>query len=375
MADARASNKSEDFFLIQLSAIEGKTLFPFHIYVYNPKSGYYAPFLWGNDPLTKPKFKVLHFIYNIGGGIAIRIDQKKTFMGALDLRVRDVPSLEALETHSLKVQQKKQKNDLKKVNKLGEFKFQETFQKAVYEDDFMPLVERSRLEISAFSVTTSHSVSLARHLALELLWTDNFTNRIVSTAYQLAKLCNIGEEEALSDLICAAFFHHIGQTQMELSVLRTPSLRLIPAQLKKFRQHSGLSQHLLKKSGVDLTDRCRNIIIQHHERYDGSGFPEQTKGEHLDPLALVLGAVSHIFEYSMGRVTGDKTPMPTVIKAIKDNNLPPGLEIEFGQLVVDHLAYLIKTEIKATAEKKSEDAANKLYKDEESSSQIPEKAA
>src|SRR5690606_7310752 len=138
----------------------------------------------------------------------------------------------------------------------------------------------------------------ATFLAQHFLTLDNHINRIVTLSYFMAKNMDMTDERTLGDLVCAAFFAHIGQTQLDLFFSRHAQLKFSAVQKNKFQKHPGLSQHLIRTSKAELGDRVLKMLEEHHGRSDGKGYPRGTMGANLDPLALILGAVSHILEYS-----------------------------------------------------------------------------
>ena len=223
---------------------------------------------------------------------------------------------------------------------MGEFNFKENFQKSVSSNNFIEAINQVHDEVITFSVKKSHTVSLAIYLCQIHLNTDNFLNRVVAVSYLLAKGLGFEKQEQLADIICGAYFCHMGMTQVKRSMIYSPQLMYSESEKKSFRQHPGLSLHILRKSKISLSNRCLNIIEQHHEREDGRGFPFQKKIDFIEPLALVLGAVSHIFEFSAGYVDGNTKPIPSIIRLIKSKTNTPGLEFQFGDKIYDSLTNL-----------------------------------
>jgi hypothetical protein len=193
----------------------------------------------------------------------------------------------------------------------------------------------------SFHYTVSHTVSLAAFLSEKLLFEDNFINRVVALSYHLAKGCGMDDQAALGDLIVASFLSHIGHTQMDLLYSQTSQLEQTSTQKREYKKHPGLAQHLIRKSGLVISERCNRVLYQHHERFDGGGYPEYKQGAFIEPLALVLGASAHILEYTSGKVTGTEVPMITVVKNLKEKYLSPGLELEFGDTIYESLIYLL----------------------------------
>jgi len=346
---------NSDFFHIQIEMLENKQIFPFQIYVWNPMNNQYLLFLHGNSPLIKDKWQLLNFIIEKGGGIAILMDQKKTFLTSMELDESDVPSLASRPPTQLETARGDNIQALRaREEEKGKFSFKDNFMQAISQDDFTDIIEQARLEIIGLKITISHTVSLARFLCEELLYEDNLINRIVAVSYHFAKGCGIDDQASLGSIVCAAFFHHLGYTQIDHAILKRPQIELGDDWKKQYRQHPGLAQHLLKKSQVELDERTMAIILDHHERFDGTGYPSFKQGSYIDPLALILGAVGHIFEYKEGKVTGTKTPLQSVIFNIKNKTLTPGLELNFGDLVYNNLIHIINAQNLAQKETPSE---------------------
>lgn len=334
----------EELFHIESNILEDTKIFPFHLFVFNPSNNSYSAFLFANSPLTEEKTDFLEFILSKGGELAVDMKQKKTFLVNSNLEERDIPSLN-VEQHELEKNRDINQSNLDMQNATkGEVKFKEDLKKSLEEDNFLEMINRVKEETMTFSVRKSHTVSLASYLSEKLLNEDNFINRIVSVSYFMAKNCDMKDEEALADILCAAFFCHLGHTQLDTKLTHRAQLEFNDNERKQYKKHPNLSHHLLNKSGVELSERCKNIIFQHHERSDGSGYPMFKKEEHIDQLSLILGAVTHIFEYSFGFITGSKTDMVTVIRNLKNRTFTAGLEFEFGDKINESLINILSTD-------------------------------
>jgi putative nucleotidyltransferase with HDIG domain len=86
-----------------------------------------------------------------------------------------------------------------------------------------------------------------------------------------------------------AIFHDIGLNEIPAKILHNPA-PLSKAE-REFRElHCQYGHDLGKKVG--LPPAVLKIIHQHHEHYDGSGYPRKLKGEAIDPLARLLALVN-----------------------------------------------------------------------------------
>ena len=333
---------SREFFHIDLEMLGEQKIFPFHIYVFNPLNKQYSPYLFANSPLTEKKIRFLEYIIERDGVVAVSRTQKRTFLKKTNLKEDDVPSLKEPDLHVLIKANRMYKKILEsKDKKDGPFVFQEEFKKALTENDFSKIIERTKDEVLTFSVSKSQTVSLAIYFCEKLLKEDNNLNRIVVLTYHVAKISKMDTEEVLSDIICASYLHHVGITQIDYLFSKKPLFEMGDEFVKDYKKHAGLSHHLLRKSDIELNSRCIKAILEHHERADGSGYPAQKLEMHIEPLALLLGAVSHIIEYSAGKVDGNSRQLESVINNLANKSFSPGLEFEFGDTIYNNLINLI----------------------------------
>jgi len=334
-----------DYFLIEYEHLEGKNLFPFQIYIFNPIHKKFSLFLNGNRPLTNELKSFLDYLLDKGGKIAILKKQRRTFLIAQEFEETDIPSLKNRELHLLEKERllniiKKELYD--KMN--GAFSFQSEFELACDTDNFHKIIDFVRLEILTFSVTQSHTISLAIHLAKTHLIRDNFLNRIVATSYLLAKTTNIIDAAALSDIVCGAYLSHIGLTQLPFTMLKTPTLSLETNNKKLYEKHTILSNHLIKKSQMELSERCKRIIADHHERISGYGYPAMKYGDSIESLSSIVGLVAHLFEFSAGKIADSTLSLRSTITKIKNKNHTSGLELDIDDKLYSILITLINTD-------------------------------
>ncbi len=353
------NNNDKQYFFVDLDHLGETQLFPFHIHIFNPANGKYNPYLFANSPLTSAKKELLVEIVSRGGKIAIPMKQKRTFLVEQEVKEEDIPDLAPQKVHSL---EKRRQELLEKNNEVTEnssvkaknntdsetsneekFHFKEQLANAASSNDYSGLINFVREEVITFSPRISMMTTMSSLIAETVLFDDNFTNRTVALSFLLAKGCGITDPESLGDLVCAAYFFHLGYTQLPHSCMNRAQVEYSDSTKKEWKKHPGLSLHLLRKAQIELSPRTRIIIEQHHERYDGQGFPQMKKGSHIEPLALVLGAASHILEYTSGKVSGTPTTLPSFILNLKNKTYLPGMEVEFGGLIEESLAHLVDT--------------------------------
>lgn len=119
---------------------------------------------------------------------------------------------------------------------------------------------------------------------------DSYSHALNVTvlALILAKSLDITSQD-LSHLGIAALFHDIGKSEVPNIILMKTDPLTKPEQ-SFLEQHSEYGARIAKKSG--LPERVANIILQHHECADGSGYPSRLKEAQTDPLARLLAIVN-----------------------------------------------------------------------------------
>jgi hypothetical protein len=123
------------------------------------------------------------------------------------------------------------------------------------------------------------------------------TERAASAAKTMGRAVAVAERLALSaDEIAAvklgALFHDIGTIGVPESVLRKPGA-LDEHEWSEVKAHATIGANLL--SNVPMLERVRPIVLSHHERYDGTGYPDGLRGDQI-PLAAQIIAVADAYQ-------------------------------------------------------------------------------
>ncbi len=339
-------DKEFDFFFIEIKNLKSRKTFPFQLYIYNPRNHEYSLFLNGNQPLSKEIESLLKELCSTGAQLAVPRKQSRTFLKAQEYSIDDFPALaKTSELHQLEKEQLMYQK-LKEIydDKEGAFIFKSHFEQALDNNDFSNLIHYAKLEILTFGFSTSHTVSLAVFLAKDFLNEDNYLNRIVALSYFLTKNNNIKDVESLSDVVCGAFLSQIGITQLPYSVIEKSFNHLSEVERDLYKKHTLLGSHFIKKSHLQLSDRCKKIIEDHHERISGEGYPAMKAGDSIDTLSSIVGCVYHLFEFSSGKINGNRQTLRSIIVNVKRNNYVSGLDMNFDQSIVSSLTSLIELE-------------------------------
>jgi len=145
------------------------------------------------------------------------------------------------------------------------------------------------------------------------------------------------ETSQANTMLQAAVLHDLGKVGLDDNLLRKPGLSA--EEFHQIMGHSTVSAGLLE--GLTLFQGGRDIVLHHHERYDGSGYPDHLAGESI-PLGARIIAVADSFD-AMVSVRPYRAKSLTVMEALKildqerGAQFDPDLVVTFTKLVHAHL--------------------------------------
>ncbi len=112
---------------------------------------------------------------------------------------------------------------------------------------------------------------------------------VSNLAYLIAKELGLNESECY-ELACAGVVHDIGKIRLSRYLNGSDSLTF--EETKYMRMHSKLSYDILKERGFG--ESILQAVLYHHENYDGTGYPDNLKGEEI-PFGARILRVSDVF--------------------------------------------------------------------------------
>jgi HD-GYP domain-containing protein (c-di-GMP phosphodiesterase class II) len=119
-------------------------------------------------------------------------------------------------------------------------------------------------------------------------------------------------DKDLHEIGYALFLHDIGKTGIDSGILNKPG-RLTPNEWEIMKTHTEKGYRLLSAE-KHLTRQAEIVTLQHHERSDGTGYPQGLQSEQIDPLAKICNIVD-TYDALMAR-RAYKEPM-TPFQALK----------------------------------------------------------
>lgn len=149
--------------------------------------------------------------------------------------------------------------------------------------DFEPLIENLRKE--------SDFVSVLLLLNNQDEYTFQHSVQVGMISYTLARW--LGKEEEEARLIAkAGYLHDIGKSKIDPAILNKPA-SLTEEEFEKVKNHTVYGYHILNRSMPERPE-FGLVALQHHERLDGSGYPQGLRGDDIHPYARIV-AVADVY--------------------------------------------------------------------------------
>jgi putative nucleotidyltransferase with HDIG domain len=141
----------------------------------------------------------------------------------------------------------------------------------------------------------------------------------------------------LKDLMLAGLLHDVGKTQIPIEILNKPG-KLTPEEMEIMRLHTIRGYHLVR----GMSNVSRGVIygvLQHHERFDGSGYPFAVPGDKIHKHAKII-AIADIYDaMTSDRVYHRKASPFAVVEMIVEemfDKLDPAIGAVFLNNVRDY---------------------------------------
>ncbi len=153
-------------------------------------------------------------------------------------------------------------------------------------------------------------------------------------------------EEELHDLITAGFLHDVGKVFISVDIINAPR-KLTPDERAKMMDHPRMGYDFLREN-YHFNENILQGVYQHHEWYNGGGYPRRLEGRDISFLARILKVAdvydamtgkrsyhdpylpSDVLEYIMGRNAMEFDPIVVQLMSQELCVYPVGCEVELS---------------------------------------------
>ena len=133
-------------------------------------------------------------------------------------------------------------------------------------------------------------LAMAATLEMRDAYTAGHQRRVAELAVAIAREMGWPEDE-IHGLYLAAVVHDLGKIQIPAEILSKPA-RLTRIEYELIKTHPGAGYNILKE--VDFPWPIAQMVYQHHERLDGSGYPQGLKDAEILPGAKILAVADTV---------------------------------------------------------------------------------
>lgn len=170
-------------------------------------------------------------------------------------------------------------------------------------------------------------------------YTAGHSERVTGFSLQIAHKLGL-EDEKLQLLETAALFHDIGKVGINDDILNKTG-KLSEEEFEIIKQHPQIGVNIL--CSIDFLNEVLPIILHHHERFAGGGYPRGISGEEI-PLESRIIAVADTYD----AMTSDRPYRKGLPHDIAVSEIVKFKGVQFDETVVDAFISIID-EIKAAA--------------------------
>jgi len=147
---------------------------------------------------------------------------------------------------------------------------------------------------------------------VDLILSDNETTRYMLTItshdyYTYTHSVNVGvlavslskvlfeksKTHDLHELGAGFFLHDLGKVHVDIGIINKPG-KLTDEEMGQMKKHPNAGYKIMSDTG-QLTDECGKIILQHHERYDGTGYPRGLRGQEIHLYGRIC-SIADVFD-------------------------------------------------------------------------------
>lgn len=133
--------------------------------------------------------------------------------------------------------------------------------------------------------------ALARTVDAKSKWTAGHSERVATVAVRIARVMGC-DSKSIDALHRAAYLHDIGKIGISLRILDKPG-KLTEEEYAQVKEHPAIGAKIIEP--IEAYADAIPLILQHHERFDGKGYPKGLSGDDLSLGARIL-SVADVYD-------------------------------------------------------------------------------
>ena len=178
-------------------------------------------------------------------------------------------------------------------------------------------------------------------------YTRGHSDRVAEYSVLIGKRMGLSEEE-LKTLRIGGLFHDIGKIGIPDAILLKEG-KLDDNEYSEIKNHPSIGKHIL--SNASIFSNIIPIVYHHHEKYNGSGYPEQLAGENIPLLARITAVADTFDAMTSKRSYRNAIPLEYVraeIEKCSGTQFDPQIAKVFLDIIDNHYDEILKIQNKYT---------------------------
>jgi putative two-component system response regulator len=205
-----------------------------------------------------------------------------------------------------------------------------------YNDLMSDYQKKLEFEVTKRTKELKHAFEMIKEASLDTIYrlsmaseykdkdTGSHIKRMSNYCAAIARHMGLGEI-TVETILYAAPMHDLGKIGIPDQILMKPA-KLAPLEWEIMKQHTIIGARILKGSDAKFIKLGESIALCHHEKWDGSGYPNNLKGIEI-PIASRIAAIADVFD-ALTSKRPYKEPFPmeqslTIIKEGRGSHFDP----------------------------------------------------
>ncbi|MDL4841856.1 HD-GYP domain-containing protein [Aquibacillus rhizosphaerae] len=161
------------------------------------------------------------------------------------------------------------------------------------------------------------TTTLAKLLDSRDPYTATHSENVASYSQIIAKELNL-RKKTQETIYIGGLLHDIGKIVIPEIILNKPA-KLTKDEFNVIKQHPQIGYETLKHIETFKDNGILDMVLYHHERYDGNGYPHKLKGNEIPLVARIMAVADAFDAMTSRRVYRDEREFSRVIEELKNN--------------------------------------------------------
>jgi HD-GYP domain-containing protein (c-di-GMP phosphodiesterase class II) len=152
------------------------------------------------------------------------------------------------------------------------------------------------------------------------------------TSLMLAKtMFGNSDGHDMHELAAGFFLHDLGKVKVDPAIINKPA-RLTETEMRRMRIHPYQGYKILKEADV-MSEECRIVVMEHHELFDGNGYPKRISGDQIHLYGRIC-CIADVFDALTAERSYKKAMTPFDALSLMRDKMPNHFDKQlFAQFV------------------------------------------